>query len=208
MPIHDASQTRADQAMKTLGPQCLETLEAAVGLAKRLTHSEVHVEHWLHAMLTHASGDVPRILHALDIPADRVQTSLTETLEAMRAGSSRAPHFSPRYLVPAMSYAHGVAVWDMGKDQIRTGHILLAGLEDDRLRAALHAACPEILQIDPADLRDRFDELTAGSIESDAQGSVDSGPRTDAPRTAGASQEELERYTVDLTALAYQPSAG
>ncbi len=98
-----------------------------------------------------------------------------------------------------------VRVAQYGQSQVRTGHLVLGMLRTPSLRRALAGISRQFAGIDAAALSDGFGSWLSGSPEASAaaQPSVSTGEHDGTPMPGREGQQQaLNRYTVDLTALA------
>ena len=184
-----------------LNDPCRNALEAAAGLCVSRTHYDVEIEHLLLKLSEVQDGDVGRILRQYEIEPARLIRDLTRALDGFKTGNARTPALSPR-IPEILSAAWLLCSIDYGRRRIRSGHLLLAMLSDERIGRQVRDACTELRRIAPDDLRRRLPELASGSAEerADAAGADDAEPSEGS--TGAARTGALDQYTVDLTARA------
>ena len=187
--------------MARLDPPARTALEAAAGLALMRTHYNVELEHWLLKLVEEDRCDVALILARSGVDTGRVALDLTRALDRLRAGNGRPPGLAPD-VVELVKQAWFLASIDAGLAHIRTGHLLLALLGDERLAARTAEMAPALRTLVPETLKRDFAALTAGSREIGlAAAPAAGGDSTGAGlgEGTGAGADPLARFTVDLT---------
>lgn len=183
-----------------LNDTCRNALEAAAGLCLSRTHYDVDVEHLLIKLAESQDTDFQKILHHYGVDQARLTRDLTRSLDRLKTGNARTPALSPR-IPRLLTEAWNVASIDYGAQRVRSGHILLAVLQDDDSARLVRDISQELQKISVEELRKNLFDLTAGSAED----------RAEAPSTAATSQEgtrgptktaALDQFTIDLTARA------
>src|SRR5438132_13186871 len=115
-----------------LNDTCRGALEAAAGLCLTRTHYDVDIEHLLLKLCEAQDTDVQRLLRHYEIDQARLSRDLTRALDRLKTGNARTPALSPR--IPRLiSEAWTSASIDFGASRVRSGHLLLALLENEDL---------------------------------------------------------------------------
>lgn len=190
--------------MARLDPLGRTALEAAAGFALMRTHYNVELEHWLMKLVEEERSDVALMLSRSGIDMGRLSLDLSRALDRLRAGNGRPPGLSPD-VVDLVKNAWFLASIDAGQTQIRTGHLLLALLGDERLALRAGDMAPALRTLSPDTLKRDFSPLTTDSRESNTTpAAVISGDEFGAGPGGGAQGggDPLARFTVDLTAQA------
>jgi type VI secretion system protein VasG len=183
-----------------LNPACRGALERAAAVCVRRTHYGVEVEHLLGELLESPAGDVPAVMRQYDVDPAAALAELAAATERFQRGNGRTPALSP-HLLRWLERGWLVASLRLGEDAVRPGALLLALLDDDLLRAAALEAAPALGRIPRDSLRDDLRDLL-GAPAAPAP-SRPAAPLHDGPApSASAATPALDRYTVDLTALA------
>jgi type VI secretion system protein VasG len=195
-----ASNLKALVARMT--PVARVALEQAVELCQGRSHAEIDIEHFLMTLVEAENTDWSALLKHLEIDRSRVERRLTKALDDLESGSARRPTFStwiPRLLERA--WLEASIAFD--SNRIRTGHILLALLDDPQLSRLALALVPEFEGVSVEKLRTDLDAATASSAESQ-QAAKQSADTAAAPaaKKAGRGGSILEQYTVNLTTRA------
>jgi type VI secretion system protein VasG len=186
-----------------LNDTCRGALEAAAGLCLTRTHYDVDIEHLLLKLCEAQDTDVQRLLRHYEIDQARLSRDLTRALDRLKTGNARTPTLSPR--IPRLiSEAWTVASIDFGASQIRSGHLLLALLENEELARLARESSDVLQQISAEDLHKHLPDLVAGSAEDKAAAPVTAPEATQPGVVAGAKTPALDQYTIDLTARARQ----
>ncbi|HET6522529.1 MAG TPA: Clp protease N-terminal domain-containing protein, partial [Geminicoccaceae bacterium] len=142
-----------------------KALEGGAGLCLSQTHYEVDIEHVLAKLLEADDTDLQRVLRHYDINASHLQRDLTNALQKFRSGNTRTPVLSPR-LPKLFERAWLAASIDHGSAKIRSGHLLLALLEDPELSRLMRDTTRQFEDIQLDDLRARLADITEGSGEA------------------------------------------
>jgi len=190
-----------------LTPATRRAMETAANVALSRTHHEVDIEHVLIELLDKPDTDMSAILHAYGVNKADLQDDLRAGLSQLRTGNTRNPVLSqniPQWLEAAWMSASVT----YGEQHIRSGHLLLVLLADERISRILNGACRALSCIPPADLRESLPQILRLSRE------MAGGANTVNPRGKGASQSPgaegvgapgspvLDKYTIDLTGQA------
>jgi type VI secretion system protein VasG len=179
-------------------------LEGAAGLALSRTHFDVDLEHWLFKLLEDTDSDIPHIIRHFDINPDRFGQQVDQALEQMKSGNSRRPDLTETI----EQLTRDAWVWcsvNYGLSKVRSGGILLAALNDPRLKRRLLGISPQIGQINAESLQLELLDIVAGSKEDREVSAISDGTSRDlaAPgAAAGGKTPSLDRYTRDITAEA------
>ncbi|HEM46188.1 MAG TPA: AAA family ATPase, partial [Alphaproteobacteria bacterium] len=193
-----------------LGETTRRALEGAAGLAVSRTHYEVEVEHWLYKLVEDGDSDLPRVLRHFEIHPDRFLQRLDGALGELKSGNPRRPDLAE----DIQELARDAWVWcsvNYGLAKVRSGAVLLAVLEEPRLRRRLMAIAPDVAQINVDSLRQDFLDIVAGSKEDREVSAVGDATQRELGRAgadgAGKATPALDRYTRDLTAAAREGRA-
>ncbi|KAF1045356.1 type VI secretion system ATPase TssH [Xylophilus sp.] len=201
-----------------LNPETKRAMEQAAELCVQQTHYNVDIEHLLLRLLDNDAPDLRLIFARFSIRPDTVQNQLQKTLDTFKRGNGRTPSLSPD-LAPLFQEAWLLASMILGQQLIRSGTLVLALLEVDRLRGRLVDTVPALLQIPRATLRDELPHLLTSSSEDTpdattpkrAQAGRTEGippaieatggalPQMPGGRRGSSATPSLDQYTVDLT---------
>ena len=190
---------------------CLNAATRAASLCLARGHYEVDLEHLLLALIEQNASDVSVMLRANALSAEALRTDLERELERMKTGNTRTPVFS-QHLIALFEQAWLIASLDSHVARIRSGHLLLALLASPELAQLAERMSPVLSQVPVEQLKHRFDEATAGSIEAQrvdapvsagngAGASADAAGSTldPAPAAAPSKTPALDTYTTNLT---------
>jgi len=175
-------------------------LEAAAGLCLSRTHYDVEVEHFLMKLLDASGSDAVKIFHQFGVDPSRLQKELERSLDKLKSGNARTPAISPSVL-KMLTEGWTTGSIDFGATQIRSGHALLALLENTELARIARDIGKELQKIQPELLRKDFLTIVEGTQEdTDAQAAA-AAPSSDGTATprAGGKTPNLDQFTVDLT---------
>ncbi len=180
-------------------------LEGAAGLCVSRTHYEVELEHWFAKLLEGVDGDVARILRHFEIQPERVLRDLNRQLDRLKTGNANRPELSIA-IEQVVKDGWLLSSVNFGLAKVRSGALLLAALQDPRLRRRLLDVSSDLERINAESLQKELATLVAGSPEDRevvAAGAAGAAARG-APTAAGAAgaTPALDQYTLDLTAAA------
>lgn len=167
--------------------------EDAAALCFNERHYDVEVEHVLLQLLAIDDCDVRPILHHYEVVTERLQAQLRAALSGFKVGNTRTPALSPQ-IARWIERAWVVASIEYGQDRVRSGHLLLALLDDQELRRWVLASAAELEKVHPDDLRNRLVQLISSTSEAVALEQSGSTMATAAGKTPA-----LDQYTVNLT---------
>jgi type VI secretion system protein VasG len=187
-----------------LNNTCREVLEAAAGLCVSRTNYDVEPEHFLLKLIEAADTDFARILRHYEVDASRLTKDITRALDRLKTGNARMPALSPR-LPRWVQDAWLVASIDFGATQIRSGHLLLTLLGTDDLARLAREISSEFSHVSVESLKEKFAEITHGSIEDREVTSVDARPGvagSEGGQPLAGKTKSLDQFTIDLTAKA------
>ena len=178
-------------------------LEGAAGLTLSRSHYNVEIEHVLLKLIELQNSDMSVIMRKAGIDAGKVGMEVTRALDKLRTGNARAPALSPD-IVTWLREAWLLASLE-GKGVIRSGHLLIALLNDETLSRGLKDSAPSLMAIPGDQLRRGLDSFTEGSDEANdaapagSPGAAAAGAaHGEAPRGGGP----LDQFCTDLTAQA------
>jgi|HubBroStandDraft_5_1064220.scaffolds.fasta_scaffold14271_2 type VI secretion system protein VasG len=175
-------------------------MESAAGLCVTRTHYEVEIEHFLTKAIEMEDADIALILEHYGVKRPRLLAELRASLDRLKTGNTRGPAFSPS-LVKMFSEAWSIATLNFEATQIRTGHALMALLNEDGLSRLLHDVSKELQKVSLEALRKDFDQIVAASNETSIAA-------LSKEATEGEEREKgsvatptpfLDQYTTDLT---------
>ena len=181
-----------------LNDQTRSALEAAAGLCLSRTHYDVEIEHFLMKLLDQADADCAYILKHFEINRSRLSADLARSLDKLKAGNARTPALSPS-LTKMLSGGWLIGSVDFGAGTIRTGHTLLALVNDDDLRRLAQDISRELGKINVDSLRKDFSTIVEQSIEDTPSAAPDAPGGGDRSRAAGGKTPNLDQFTINLT---------
>ena len=179
--------------VEKLNPVCRRALESAAALCVAQTNYNVEIEHLLLKLIDVTGADVPLILDSYGIDSADVVAQLERATELFDRGNSRTPALSPQ-ITHLLREAWVQASLLLDAPAVRSAAILLALIDDDRLRNTIHQSAPALANIALESLRESIVSRVSSSIEATAQSPSPAPARPRAPEAA------LDRFTVDVTA--------
>jgi len=182
------------------------TLEAAAGFCLSRTHYDIELEHFLLKLLDVTDSDLPRILKQFGVDKSRLTGDLTRSLDKLKSGNARTPSFSPS-LTDMLSGAWNIGSLDFGSAQVRTGFCILAIASSGDLSRLIREVTREFQKISAEALHNDFWNIVAGSPEDQETAQavplgVEGLPQGAAGIPAAGKQQNLNQFTIDLTANA------
>ena len=180
-------------------------LEAAAGFCLSRTHYDIEIEHFLTKLLEATDCDFQRILKHFAVNKSHLASDLTISLDKLKTGNARTPVFSPS-LVQTLSEAWTIGSLDFGAAQVRSGFAILAIAATPDLARMMREVTREFQKISEETLRKNFWAIVAGSPEDQetlqAAEIPGMGPGAPSGAPAGGKTQNLNQFTVDLTANA------
>lgn len=180
-------------------------LEGAAGLCLSRTNYDVEIEHILAKLLEQDDTDLHKICSHFEVNADRLTKDVSVALDRLKSGNSRTPGLSDR--IPAwFQDAWLLASVDFGAARVRSGHLILALLANDRFARIAREVSKEFDHVSVEKLQTDLPTITADSAEARdavALGEA-SGVSDGSPVASGVpgKTKALDQYTEDLTAKA------
>ena len=180
-------------------------LEGAAGLCLSRTNYDVEIEHILAKLLEQDDTDLHKIAAHFEVNLDRLTKDVSTALDRLKSGNSRTPGLSDR--IPSwIQDAWLLASVDFGSARVRSGHLILALLANDRFARIAREVSKEFDHISLEKLQADLPTITADSAEArDAVALGESSGVSDgAPVASGVpgKTKALDQYTEDLTAKA------
>jgi type VI secretion system protein VasG len=188
-----------------LNPVGYKAVEGATVFCKLRGNPYVEMVHWLAQLLQTQDTDLHRITRHFEIDAGKLAGDITAALDRLPRGATSISDFAPA-IEDTIQQAWLYATLKFGEFQVRTGHLLYAGLATASLRNTFYGISRQFERVKVEALGDGFAKIVAGSPEDSlaaADGSGASGTPGDAsgaiaPAAMGK-QEALAKFSVDLT---------
>ncbi|TWI33779.1 type VI secretion system ATPase TssH [Paracoccus sulfuroxidans] len=163
----------------------------------------VELVHWLFHAVSNQNCDISVTLRELGLDRGKVLKDLDAAMAALQKNVTETPGIGER-LADALNHAWTYATLFFGEAQIRTGHLLVALLNDFALNRALLECSRVFGEMSAEQIGKEARTLWAGSEEEDMRPMDGSGLA--APGTGGAAgpgaSTALGRFSVDMTAQA------
>ena len=180
-------------------------LEGAAGLCLSRTNYDVEIEHILAKLLEQDDTDLHKIASHFEVNLDRLTKDVGSALDRLKSGNSRTPGLSDR--IPQwIQDAWLLASVDFGAARVRSGHLVLALLANDRFARIAREISREFDHVSLEKLQSDLPTITGDSAEArDAVALGESAGVSDgAPVASGVAgkTKALDQYTEDLTAKA------
>lgn len=182
--------------IEKLNGTCRETLEAAAGLCMSRTNYNVEVEHWLTRLLEVSDTDVAAVLKHYGVDPAQLITRLTKALDQLKTGNARPPALSPD-VVQLAREAWVIGSVEFNASSVRSGHVLIAMLSDDRHRRLLTDLAPELSSVSAELLTTELMSVAGDTAEAAETTAAPAGPG--GPAAPAGPGQALNQFTVDLT---------
>ena len=185
-----------------LNPLAYKAIEGATVFCKLRGNPYVELVHWLHQILQVPDSDLHRVVQHFELDASRLAADLTAALDRLPRGATAISDFSP-HIEEMVERGWVLATLMFGEHQVRTGHILLAGMRTPGLRNVLLSISRQFDRVKAEALGDGFGKLLAGSPEerlgaTDGAAAPGESSGAVAPAAMGKG-EALAKFAVDLT---------
>jgi type VI secretion system protein VasG len=180
-------------------------LEAGAGFCLSRTHYDIEIEHFLTKLLEVTDSDLQHILKHFAVNKSHLAGDLTISLDKLKTGNARTPVFSPS-LVQMLSEAWTIGSLDFGAAQVRSGFCILAIAASADLGRLMREVSREFQKISEETLRKNFWAIVAGSPEDQETAQAANipgvGPAVSSGAPGGGKTQNLNQFTIDLTANA------
>lgn len=174
--------------------------------AKSAGNRNVELAHWLFHILQQDGSDLGLSADHYKVDRARLMSDLAGVINGFRKNETDMPGVS-NSVIDVLDRGWHYATLFFGETQIRTGHILVAGLKSNDVRRAMNNLSKEFEKINVDALAAEHRAIWAGSEEENLQPMDGSGLRaagTPGAETAAGPKgtTPLDRYSQDLTAKA------
>jgi type VI secretion system protein VasG len=186
-----------------LNDTCRNAFEGAAGLCLSRGNYDIEIEHVLAKILENDDTDLHKIAHQYNVNVDRLTKDVETSLNRLKTGNSGRPGISPR-IPDLIQDAWLLASVNYGAGKIRSGHLVLALLTNDRFARIAQDISKEFVLISVEKLAKELEDVTAGSNEAHEAVALGNTPSNDgSPIPTGTGKtKNLDQYTEDLTAKA------
>ncbi len=174
--------------------------ETAFAFCKQRGNPEVQLVHWIHVLLQNQQNDLAGIRTAFGLLDNVLQRDVVTALDALPRGAASISGISP-LIGEAIQGGWVCASLQFGAARVRTGHLILGILKDEKLKSALFAISAEFRKIHAEKLSAEYENICASSTEQTQveSGAGSSGGATDDSGAPVAEGEALVKFSVDLT---------
>jgi type VI secretion system protein VasG len=165
---------------------------------------QVEVAHWLFHALSNQNADIAVTLREVGLDRAAALQSLDRAVAGLQKGVTETPGISDR-LADLLNHGWTYATLFFGEVQIRTGHLLLAALNDTHLKREVLLAAPEFAGLSADRLAQDARKLWAGSEEETMRpmdGTAPGSGTSARPGGGDGAATALGRFSVDMTAEA------
>ncbi|WP_396269760.1 type VI secretion system ATPase TssH [Ideonella sp.] len=177
--------------------------ERAASLCMARGHYEVDLEHLFLALLEQPQSDFALLCRRHEVSTAELQRDLEAEISRFKAGNTRTPVLSEN--LPALfEHAWLIASLDTHNPRIRSAHLLLALLTDDKLKQLAFRGSKLFVKFKLDELKHKLDEATQGSAEAvQAVRSADAPAADEHPAdghaAAAGATPALDQFTTNLT---------
>ncbi len=162
----------------------------------------VELSHWLFHAISNQNCDISVTLREVGKDRGRVLKDLDQAMGRLQKNVTETPGISER-LADALNHAWTYATLFFGETQIRTGHLLVALLNDASLRREIESYSPVFEELFADQIGKEARSLWAGSEEEDMRPMDGSGlVAAGTGRDGAGPSTALGRFSVDMTAQA------
>jgi len=184
--------------IEKLNEICIKALENAGKICIAHTHYDIEIEHLLLKLLEIENSDLHNILRYFGINESKLQTDLTSALNEFKTGNKGKYSFSLR-LENLLDGAWIIASIKQQLTTIRSGHLILALLNNKDLNQLIKKTSDVFYRISLDELLNKFNKIISNSIES--QSNIDDYINEDISETKihNDNENSLDQYTVNLT---------
>ncbi|MFD2441154.1 AAA family ATPase [Paracoccus kondratievae] len=183
--------------MNRLGYEAfLQAMRQARGDGNR----NVELSHWLFHAVSHQDGDISVTLRALGLDRGRMLKDLGRAMDSLQKNVTETPGISER-LADALNHAWTYATLFFGEAQIRTGHLLVALLNDAALRREVELYSSLFADMSAERIGAEARTLWQESDEENLR-PMDGVGTPAREGQQGAAATALGRFSVDMTAQA------
>ncbi len=173
--------------------------------AKSEGNRNIELAHWLFHILANEKSDIS--VHLIQSGGDRAKlmSDLQRSIDGLRKGVTEMPNFSPQ-LIDLLDRGWHYATLLFGEAQIRTGHILVAGLKDARLHDPFVALSKVLADLSAdqvaADARRLWQASDEESMRPMDGSGITSGGGGAEAEGGKRGTTALDRFSIDMTAQA------
>lgn len=191
-----------------LGLTPYRNIKSAVELCKLNSNPYVELAHWLLQMLLEKHGDLPAIIRGAGLDYTMVERELRQSIDRLPRGSSAIIDFA-WHIEQTIERAWVIATLSRRETRIRGAWLMLALAGTPELSRVLFSTSPSLSNLCDQHLQNRIDAWIGRSNEA-SEHAHDGGTLplhsldSDESLTSPASQPSIEKYCVDLTALAHR----
>ena len=173
-----------------------KAMEGATTFAKMRGNGNVEIVHWLAQILQLQDSDVVRIIRHYEIDSSKLAADMTNALDAQSTGG--VTELSDN-IVTLMQESWLYASLLYNATQVRTGHLFVGMLKNDRLERLLNRISPEFEKIKGEDLSENFESIVEGSPEDTPSTAPAAGSGDAMAPGAMGKEEALSKFCTDLT---------
>ena len=179
----------------------------ALRQAKNAGNRNLELAHWIFRILQMDRTDVVLTVDHFKLDRAKLLLDAQAVVNGFAMNKTEMPGIGAS-VIDALDRGWHFATLMFGETQIRTGHILVACLKDERLISSIKSVSKEFARIDVETLTNEHAKIWGGSDEDnlrpmDGSGAIAAGtPGAIAGASGAKGNTALDRFSVDLTAKA------
>ena len=155
-----------EKLIEKLSPLMKLSLEEAAQLAVSQGHFNIEIEHWVLAISKHPHTDLLELIKkSPDSDEGILINQLVNTVHDFQSGNTRSPAFS-KNLLEALNDAWLVSSVEFDRQDITSGHLLIAVLKHGGLLHQLGRSCPEFYKLSVNEIERLADKVIGSTSES------------------------------------------
>jgi type VI secretion system protein VasG len=183
-----------------------DALQKAMYQAKRAGNRNIELAHWLNHVLQNDQTDIALTADHFKLDRGKLMRDVTAVVNGFGKNETQQPSVS-NIMMDLLDRGWHYATLFFGETQIRTGHILVGGLQSRELARAFTSVSPEFGKISTDALSKEHRKIWATSEEEnlrpmDGSGLVAAGTPGAEERAGPKGTTALDRFSQDLTAKA------
>lgn len=180
-----------------LNPVGYDAFMRAFRLARSNANLYIELVHFLLPLVEADRSDIGLTLDKLKLDRARIIADLTSAISRLDANQTKMPGVS-RQLLNFLDRGWHYATLQFGEVQIRSGHLLIAGLKTPEIRSLLATLSKPLGDIDPSALLAHTRDYWQGSNEENTRPMDNAAPGSGGD-TQKAGSTALDRFSTDLT---------
>ncbi|MBX2807691.1 MAG: type VI secretion system ATPase TssH [Cellvibrionaceae bacterium] len=176
-----------DRLVKNMSTESRDILEKSVAMASSKSHFSIEIEHWLFELLKSENKGVFIVLDHFSININALLSSLSDNLDAMRSGNDGFPKIG-QDITRLLFESWMIASSQYDSLKIYSCHLLLAAIDNPKLKLSLLKISSEFEKISADDVRNQCENVF---IKPDGDIAFDDG--------AQSKNTALDKFAINMT---------